>query len=134
MKRSILRWSLRGATRSGSKPPSGSTATSGTWPPTFALRSAVIASGRVRMPDRPASRRDQLVSTPQPSGDTAPIPVTTIRRIFYPVSICALRCLTWRRQLGVATFLVSASPRILAKRAASGSPQDRPSNKRHHHR
>src|SRR5258706_1326412 len=132
MKRSILRWSLRGATRSGSKPPSGSTATSGTWPPTFALRSAVIASGSVRMPDRPASRRDQLVSTPQPSGDTAPIPVTTIRRIFYPVSIGALTCLTWQRQLGLANFLATASPRILAKRAASGSRQDRPSNRRRH--
>src|SRR5260370_662864 len=55
------------------------------------------------------------------SGDTAPIPVTTIRRIFYPVSICALTCLTWQRQLGLANFLVTASARILAKRAASGA-------------
>src|SRR5260370_21391192 len=73
------------------------------------------------MPDRPASRRDELVSTPQPSGDTAPIPVTTIRRIFYPVSICALTCLTWQRQLGLANFLVTPSPGFSQKRAASGS-------------
>src|SRR5258706_13992476 len=96
----------------------------------LALRSAVIASGRVRMPDRPASRRDQLVSTLQPSGDTAPIPVTTIRRIDYPASICALRCLMWQRQLGLASFLVTATPPNSRKTGGIGVA----SNERHHHR
>lgn len=31
------------------------------------------------MPDCPASRRCHMGSTPQPSGLTAPMPVTTIR-------------------------------------------------------
>jgi hypothetical protein len=57
-----------------------------------------------------------------------------MRRIFYPVSISALTCLTWQRQLGLANFLVTTSPRILAKRLASGSRQDRPSNEQHRHR
>ncbi len=33
------------------------------------------------MPDCPAISRDQLPSTPTPSGETAPIPVTTMRRM-----------------------------------------------------
>jgi hypothetical protein len=37
------------------------------------------------MPERPARRRDQDVSTSAARGVTAPMPVTTIRRIYSPV-------------------------------------------------
>lgn len=80
MKRSILRWSLVDTKRSMSKPPHSSSCTSGTTPPTRAAMSAVIASGSRRKPDWPASSRCHTSSTPQPSGETIPMPVTTIRR------------------------------------------------------
>src|SRR5581483_4259474 len=43
-------------------------------------------SGRMVSPDLPASSRDHATSVPQPSGETSPIPVTTIRRMSGPDS------------------------------------------------
>src|SRR6266699_2640320 len=57
----------------------------GTAPPILAGRSPTTSSGSLRMPERPARRRDQDVSTPAASGVTAPRPLTTIRRIYPPV-------------------------------------------------
>ena len=79
MKRSILRWSLGVAAVSGSHPPSGSSASVGTVPATLAAMPSTTASGKRRRPDTPCSRRRQANSTPQPSGDTNPIPVITTR-------------------------------------------------------
>ncbi|CAB5624521.1 Uncharacterised protein [Pseudomonas aeruginosa] len=79
MKRSILRCSLAASSRSGSKPACGSWTRSGTWPPMLMGRSPISSAGSVAMPDCPASRRCHMGSTPQPSGLTAPMPVTTIR-------------------------------------------------------
>src|SRR5262249_5174265 len=47
----------------------------------FDGRSETSKLSILRAPLSPASRRRQLVSTPQPSGVTIPIPVTTTRRI-----------------------------------------------------
>jgi hypothetical protein len=71
MKRSIFLWSLRGAARSGSNPPSASSALSDTIPATRAGR-LIAQSGNVLSPDCPDSSRDQTNSVPQPSGDTVP--------------------------------------------------------------
>ncbi|MDT4840871.1 hypothetical protein FQZ97_747060 [compost metagenome] len=80
MKRSILRWSLEDATVPGSQPPSGSSASVGTAPPTLAAMPSTTASGSRRRPDAPCKRRRHASSTPQPRGDTSPMPVITTRR------------------------------------------------------
>ena len=54
---------------------------SGTMPHALIGKSAATLSDNARMPDFPAIKRDQFASTPQPSGETAPIPVTTMRRM-----------------------------------------------------
>ncbi|MNR09467.1 hypothetical protein D3C85_1256690 [compost metagenome] len=79
MKRSILRCSFGASSRSGSKPASGSWVRSGTWPPMLIDRSPISSGGNRRIPDCPARRRCHICSTPQPSGVSAPMPVTTIR-------------------------------------------------------
>jgi hypothetical protein len=52
--------------------------------PIFAGRSPATSSGSLRTPERPARRRDQDASTSAARGVTAPMPVTTIRRIYSP--------------------------------------------------
>ena len=95
IKRSIFFCSFTGTVRSGLNPPSASSRYEGTTPPTLACRSATTSSGKRRKPERPANNRCHTVSTPQPRGVTAPIPVTTIRRILIfcspPLSRYSLR-------------------------------------------
>ena len=79
IKRSILRCSLAANSRSGSKPASGSCNTLCTWPPMVTARSPINSCGNRRMPDCPSSKRCQVDSTLDPSGVSAPMPVTTIR-------------------------------------------------------
>ena len=50
-------------------------------PPIFAGKSPTTSARSRRMPERPARRRDQDVSTSAARGVTAPMPVTTIRRV-----------------------------------------------------
>src|ERR1700687_5057922 len=73
--------SLKLTTCSASKPPSASSASVGTTPAIFAGTSWTRLSDNRRMPDRPARSRCQTKLVPQPSGETMPQPVTTMRRI-----------------------------------------------------
>ena len=86
LKRSIFFWSFGSTARAGSKPQGYAGARSGTTPATFADIDSVISSGSMTSPDRPSRRRRHAASTPQPSGETIPIPVTTMRRVFKPYS------------------------------------------------
>lgn len=93
MKRSIFLRSLAGITRSGSYPATGSSASDGTSPPTETPVPSTTSSGKALMPDCPASSRRHASSTPQPSGPTRPMPVTTIR-LRLPVLIMRTSCLS----------------------------------------
>src|SRR5512132_1012896 len=82
MKVSIRRCSLGGTQSSALKPPSA-VSPGGTWPAILAGRSETSNDWIARIPHRPAIRRSQFTPTPQPSGDTSPMPVTTTRLIPY---------------------------------------------------
>lgn len=70
---------------SGSKPCSGSLSMDGTWPATLQGISATSCSLSRVIPDLPASSDCQTCCTPQPSGLTIPIPVTTMRLTETPI-------------------------------------------------
>ena len=63
----------------------------GTCPPKSTSCPVRSSPSSRRMPERPARRPLQSASTPRPSGDTAPIPVTTTRcaSLIAPSSPCA---------------------------------------------
>ena len=115
MNRSTLRWSFGAITAFGSKPASGFSSAEGTTPPAFAGRSPTKSSESLRMPERPARRRDQDASTPAASGLSAPRPVTTTRRIYAPVD-CGTTpespssARGWRSATGRKTRRASAEP------------------------
>ncbi|MCY1440449.1 hypothetical protein D9M68_632050 [compost metagenome] len=89
MKRSMRRASFELTKALASKPASGSTLMSGTVPAISTGKSPIRSI--FRTPDLPASKRFQLFATPTPSGETAPIPVITIR--FSIARIPLFRCL-----------------------------------------
>ena len=79
MKSSTLRCSLGSIQSSGLNLPSA-WGPRGTKQPIWQVRSATSNSSMRRAPLLPASSRDQLGSTPDPSGVTRPSPVMTTRR------------------------------------------------------
>src|SRR5512138_928945 len=79
MNRSIFFWSLMGIHSEMSRPPSA-LVPAGTWPAIFAGRAEVSKDWMLPMPDSPASIRFHTCSTPRPSGQAMPMPVTTTRR------------------------------------------------------
>ncbi|VTM13442.1 Uncharacterised protein [Klebsiella pneumoniae] len=85
IKRSIFLRSFAGMVASGSKPCSGSLSMDGTWPATLQGISATSCSLSRVIPDLPASSDCQTCCTPQPSGLTIPIPVTTMRLTETPI-------------------------------------------------
>src|SRR5262245_28038603 len=78
MKSSTLRCSLGSIQSSAVKLPSANEPC-GTKQPIWQARSSTSNSSMRRAPLLPASSRDQLASTPQPSGVTRPSPVMTTR-------------------------------------------------------
>src|SRR5665213_1214845 len=81
MKRSVRFCSFKLTVRNGSKPPSASSSNVGTMPAILEGTSCTRLSERRRMPECPAISRVHTRSAPQPSGDTMPNPVMTMRRI-----------------------------------------------------
>src|SRR5271165_1202301 len=79
MKRSIFFWSLTGIHSFRSSPPSARLP-AGICPATLQGSSLVSKDWMAPMPLSPRIRRRQTCSTPTPSGQAMPIPVTTTRR------------------------------------------------------
>src|SRR3569623_1290264 len=80
MKSSIFFWSLGVTYSSGLKLPE-EISPRGTWPASFAGRSETSKDWIELIPDSPLISRFHTWSTPTPSGETMPIPVTTTRRM-----------------------------------------------------